>query len=97
MSDKQFTEGIYFNKPHANAPSFIKLKIKLDRDKLIAWLQKQDPEFYVQVKEGTSGKWYGEIDTWKPTKQADPMDGVSASPPEAPEAPEADTDQDLPF
>ena len=86
MSDKQFTEGIYFNKPSDKAPDFIKLNLKFERDKLIKWLQSQEPEFNVQVKEGKSGKWYGEIDTWKPTKQA-----------EAAPAPEADTSDDLPF
>lgn len=60
-------------KPHENAPDFVKLNLSFKVDEFSAFLQahvKGDGWANVVVKEGKSGKWYGELDQWtKPGEQ----------------------------
>ena len=79
-----FVEGIYFNKPHENAPGFVKAKLKFERDKLIAWLKEQDETIFVDVNESKDGKFYGKVDDWKPTGKKTEPEPISK-------------DDDLPF
>ena len=84
MSEKQFAEGIWFNKPHDKAPDFVKMNVKIESRKLEQWIATQNDEIYISVKESKGGKWYAEIDTYKPKPKAELE----------PEAPAGD---DLPF
>jgi lipopolysaccharide export LptBFGC system permease protein LptF len=74
MSDKEFVDGLIVKKPHDNAPDFVKCSISIKRKELGNWLRKKDDEWInLQVKEsGQSGKWYAEVDNWKPEKQGKP-------------------------
>jgi len=76
MSDKVFTEGLYFNEKHENAPDFILGGLSINRNKLIPWLENQ-PEnkagyIKIQIKrskpttEKPEGNIYCELDTWEP-------------------------------
>lgn len=87
MADKEFPEGIFAKEPHPKAPDFVKAAINMKREDAIRWLQSREGEWVnLQVKESRSGKWYAEVDNFKPTPRTD------AAP-----APEFDDDKDIPF
>lgn len=71
MSDKVFAKGLYVKPPKDNAPEFVKFGMSIKRQEVMDWLQGQSDDWInLQVKEAKSGKWYAEVDTWKPkTKQ----------------------------
>ena len=68
MVDKVFVDGLMAKKPNEKAPEWVKCKISIKREELAAWLTGQSDEWInVQVCESKGGKWYAEVDTWKPT------------------------------
>jgi hypothetical protein len=63
----QFIDGLIFKKPLATAPEFVKAKISIKREELIAWLQNQQGEWInADLKESREGKYYAQINDWKP-------------------------------
>lgn len=73
MADPQFVNGLMIKKPHDNAPDFVKCAISIKRKDLGNWLREKDDEWInIQVKESKGGKWYAEVDTWKPNKEDAP-------------------------
>lgn len=67
MVDKVFVNGLMAKKPKENAPEWVKCNLSLKREDLIAWLAEQSDEWInVQVCESKGGKWYAEVDSWKP-------------------------------
>jgi hypothetical protein len=76
MSDqKVFVDGLLVKLPDDNAPDFVKLKLSIKLDEFGPWVaarKKADPDsewMNIEIKEGRSGKWYAELNTWK--KSAD--------------------------
>jgi len=73
MDDIKFADGIYFKEPHQNAPDFVKGKLSIQKQKLIAWLEGMDAgdEGYINldIKVAKSGKLYIAVDNWKPNNQ----------------------------
>ena len=66
-NQKQFVDGLMAKKPRDTAPDWIKCNISIKREELAAWLAGQTDEWInVQVCESKNGKWYAEVDTWKP-------------------------------
>ena len=66
--DKAFVEGLMAKKPSDKAPDWVKCAISIRREELLAWLSTQDEEWInAQICESKSGKWYAEVNTWKPT------------------------------
>ena len=66
--DKIFVDGLMAKKPNDKAPDWVKCNISIKRVDLISWLSTQNEEWInVQVCESKGGKWYAEVDTWKPT------------------------------
>ena len=73
MSDPEFIDGLFVKKPHERAPDFVKCGISIKRKELGNWLRgKEDEWINIQVKESKGGKWYAEIDNWKPEKKDTP-------------------------
>lgn len=78
MSDKVFVEGMMVKLPDDNAPDFVKLKLSIKLDEFGAWVasrKKADPDsewMNIEIKEGRSGKWYAELNTWKPSADSAP-------------------------
>ena len=73
MSDKKFVNGLIVKAPHERAPDFVKCKISIKRKDLGNWLREQSDDWInLDVKESKEGKWYAEIDDWKPNKQPTP-------------------------
>tara|TARA_R110000822_G_scaffold10325_1_gene39159 strand:- start:2017 stop:2298 length:282 start_codon:yes stop_codon:yes gene_type:complete len=93
MSEKEFINGLIVKAPRENAPDFVKGSLSIKREELIEWLQGKDGDWVnVQMKESKGGKWYAEVDNWKPDTKHDKSkaDGY------APQKPEFD-DNSIPF
>lgn len=70
MSEAKFIEGLIVKPPRENAPSYVKGKLSMRREALIQWLQQQDGEWInADIKESQGGKWYAQVDDWKPNQQ----------------------------
>jgi hypothetical protein len=67
MNDKEFVNGLIAKAPHEKAPDFVKVDISIKREELIKWLSgKQEDWININVKESKGGKWYAEVNDWKP-------------------------------
>lgn len=70
MSDLKFADGLIVKPPHERAPEYVKAKISIHRERLIAWLQQQEGEWVnLEVKASRDGKWYAAVDDWKPSQE----------------------------
>jgi len=70
MSEKQFVDGLMIKKPNPNAPDWIKFNGSIKREDMITWLNSMTGDWInIQVCESKSGKWYAEVDNWKPESQ----------------------------
>lgn len=99
MVDIEFIDGLSAKEPHEFAPDFIKCRLSIKREQLIAWLQQRGGEWVnVDVKESKNGNWYCAVDNWKPK---DGNQAQGRAPQRQPErtaaAPEPDFDDDIPF
>ena len=97
MSDIKFIDGLIVKAPHDRAPDFVKAKLSIKRQELIAWLEDQDGDWInADVKVSRGGKWYVAVDDWKPELAGyrNPTEPERRGPPVEPPA---DFDDDLPF
>lgn len=63
----EFVDGLIIKAPREGAPEFVKGSISIKREELIQWLSnKQDEWINLDIKESRGGKWYAQINTWKP-------------------------------
>lgn len=84
---KEFVNGLIIKPPHEKAPDFVKCKISIKREELIGWLQGREGDWVnLNIKESGKGKWYAEVDDWKPKQ----------TPPSQPQ-PTGDFSDDIPF
>lgn len=68
MADKEFVNGLIVKAPREGAPDFVKASISIKRKDLGNWLrEKNDDWINLDVKESRDGKWYAEVNNWKPT------------------------------
>jgi len=91
-NETQFIDGLIVKAPNQGAPDYVKAKLSIKREELIAWLQSQSGDWInVEVKESKGGKWYAAVDTWKPDGGDRPRQERAAKP--------ADdfADDDIPF
>jgi hypothetical protein len=69
--EKIFVDGLIAKKPREAAPAWVKCDLSIKREELLDWLAKQTGEWVnVQVCEARSGKWYAEVNTWKPKNES---------------------------
>lgn len=75
MSDTIFADGLIAKKPNDNAPDFIITKLSFKVDEFIETMNKHKNNgwFNVEVKESRNGKFYAEVDTWKPNTNQEPQ------------------------
>jgi hypothetical protein len=70
MSDKRFSEGIYWKDKHENAPDFVIGSISVNAEKFVAWISGEEPDekgcIRLKVLRSREGKPYIEVDDWKP-------------------------------
>ncbi len=92
--DVKFVKGLLVKAPSEKAPDFVKAKISMKRVELIEWLQNETDEWInADVKVSQGGKWYAQVDNWRPDSQAQPahpQPNTNEIPPELGEG-------DLPF
>lgn len=93
MSEENiFIDGLIVKEPHERAPDFVKAKISIKREELIAWLQNQSGDWInADVKVSRGGKWYAAVDTWKPDNQRQQEEKPESN------SPTEDFDDDIPF
>lgn len=91
MSEKVFVNGLIVKAPHEKAPDFIKANLSIKREELIEWLNSRQGDWVnVDIKESQGGKWYAEVNDWKPEEKV----GGQGERNDSPEGGEPD---DLPF
>ena len=72
MSDKKFIGGLLVKAPSEKAPEYVKARLSIKREELIAWLQTEQGEWInADIKESQGGKWYAQVDDWKSNQQRD--------------------------
>lgn len=81
MSDKQFVNGLIVKPPHEKAPDFVKCAISIKRGELVTFLRAQTDEWInIDVKESKGGKWYAEVNSWKPDANTQPATQPARAP-----------------
>lgn len=66
-NEAEFINGLIVKAPNENAPEYVKAKVSIKREELIAWLQTREGEWInADVKVSQGGKWYAAVDNWKP-------------------------------
>jgi len=67
MSEPEFVNGLIVKAPHEKAPDFVKCAISIRREELITWLTAKNGDWInLDVKESKNGKWYAQVNDWKP-------------------------------
>jgi hypothetical protein len=76
MVDVEFVDGMIIKEPRQGAPDFVKGSISIKRAELGNWLRGKDDEWInLDIKVGKSGKWYVQVNNWKPdASQGTPTD-----------------------
>jgi len=69
-NETDFIDGFFAKEPKRD---FIKCSISIKKADFTNWYKKQlqnkeDDWINIDVKEGKSGKWYAQINTWRPEK-----------------------------
>lgn len=69
-NEPQFVDGMIVKKPRAGAPDFIKASISIKKEEFFPFLQKHEGNWLnIDIKESRGGKWYAQVNTWKPEKK----------------------------
>jgi hypothetical protein len=100
MSDIEFVEGLNAKSPGDKAPEYVKAKLSMKREALIAWLQQREGEWVnAEIKVSKSGKWYVAVDAWKPNSdgQSDLPSPRRESKPAHADASNGFVDDSIPF
>lgn len=94
MSDNKFINGLIVKAPSDNAPEYVKGRLSIKREELIAWLQSERGEWInADIKVSQGGKWYAAVNDWKPSAGQERRPQSQAQP-----APAGDfSDDDIPF
>lgn len=61
----KFVEGIRTFKPNTKAPSYVKANLKINRNELMMWLDKQGEEISIDLKESQKGTYYLQVSDFK--------------------------------
>ena len=66
--DPGFVDGLIVKAPRQGAPDFVKGSISIRTAELLEWLgaRKSEEWINVDIKESRGGKWYAQVNTWKP-------------------------------
>lgn len=98
MTDKEFVPGLFAKAPHPNAPDFVKASVSIKIQDLGNFLREKSQAgeewVNVQVKQSQGGKWYAEVDNWKPENGGSIHANTGGNAPQTP--PDYDSDS-IPF
>jgi len=66
--EKQFAKGLIFKKPREGSPSFVKGSLSIKMNEFMEWADKNQKNGWLNIdlKEGKSGKYYAELNTFEP-------------------------------
>jgi len=68
-NDTKFINGLIVKAPNERAPEYVRARISIRREELIAWLQSEQGEWInADIKVSQGGKWYAAVDEWKPNQ-----------------------------
>lgn len=97
--ETEFVNCLIVKAPHERAPEFVKARLSIRREEMIAWLQtKPDDWINVDIKESRNGKWYAAVDDWKPESGSGGARGGAPNRPAPVTGPAADEFADrIPF
>jgi hypothetical protein len=71
-TEAKFIGGLIVKAPNDKAPEYIKARLSIKREELIAWLDSESGEWInADIKVSQGGKWYASVDDWKPDTQRD--------------------------
>ena len=89
MSDKVFVTGMVVKRSD-NAPEYVLANLSIRIDDLVQFLRQQEGEWVnVVLKRAKSGKYYAEVDTWKPPQKLTDVVRGTGGPPRGAHWPEA--------
>ena len=96
MSDIEFMDGFFVEKPRDSRPDWIKATVDVDLESAIAFLEKKkldgEQKIQFEVRESKGGKFYAAINHWKPNSGAGTAPTLSVV-----SAPKDSTGTDVPF
>lgn len=71
MENNDFINGLFFNKPHDNAPNFVKGSLGINVDQFVNWLSENqiDGKVRIDLLESKGGKFYAKKNDWQPNQQ----------------------------
>ena len=70
-NEAKFVQGLIVKAPSDKAPEYIKARLSIKREELIAWLESEDGEWInADIKVSQGGRWYAQIDSWKPEESS---------------------------
>lgn len=75
MAEKKYVDGMIV-KRNEKAPDFVICNLSLKTNNLIQFLKDNESNGWlnVDIKIGKSGKYYAEVNTWKPKYKDTPVD-----------------------
>lgn len=66
-TEKEFPEGLILKAPRDGAPDYVIGSVSIRKADFLAWLNGREGDWVnLNLKRGQSGKWYAEVDNWKP-------------------------------
>jgi len=69
MSEATFANGLYWKEPKENAPDWVKGNISIKVEDFIPFLEEQQEGWVnLVVKKSKGGKYYAQLDNWKPSE-----------------------------
>jgi hypothetical protein len=101
-NEVEFIDGLIVKAPNERAPEYVKAKLSIKREQLIAWLEGREGEWInADVKVSQAGKWYAAVDSWKPEQRngqsRTERPRQSAPSQSAPPVNDFDPDSEIPF
>lgn len=97
-NEAEFINGLIVKAPNDNAPEYVKAKLSIKREELIAWLQAREGEWVnADIKVSQNGKWYAAVDNWKPNQEGGIPRSAPAARREAPPMGDDFVDENIPF
>lgn len=85
--DDNFPDGLIIKAPRQGAPDFVKGSISIKTMNFLQYLQRQTTDWInIDIKESRNGKWYAQINDWKPENS----DGPTKPAPATTSAPKAE-------
>jgi hypothetical protein len=97
-NEVEFIDGLIVKAPNERAPEYVKARLSIKREQLIAWLEGREGEWInADVKVSQGGKWYAAVDSWKPEQREQRQQRPAPEQRGAKPSDDFDPDSDVPF